>query len=59
MCIRDRAIDDALVYLEFVENAYATMNSPDELKAEILARYPSYMASSLVDIQNLFLFPKK
>jgi len=54
-----QAIDDALVYLEFVENAYATMNSGDELKAEILARYPSYMASSLVDIQNLFLFPKK
>ena len=54
-----QAIDDALIYLEFVEKTYADVNTGDELKAAILERYPSYMASSLVDIQNLFLFPKK
>ena len=30
-----------------------------ELKAAIIDRYPSYLAESLVDIQNHFLFPKK
>lgn len=54
-----QAIDDALVYLEFVESAYSKVNTGDELKAAIMERYPSYLASSLVDIQNLFLFPKK
>ncbi len=54
-----QSIDDALIYLEFVENVYAKVNTGDELKAAILERYPSYMAASLVDIQNLFLFPKK
>ena len=54
-----QAIDDALVYLEFVEDAYGKVESGDELKAAIMERYPSYLASSLVDIQNLFLFPKK
>lgn len=54
-----QAIDDALVYLEFVEAAYAKVDTGDELKAAIMDRYPSYLASSLVDIQNLFLFPKK
>lgn len=54
-----QAIDDALVYLEFVESVYSAVNTGDQLKAAILERYPSYMAASLVDIQNLFLFPKK
>ncbi len=52
-----QAIDDALVYLEHVKGAYARAQAPDELKAAILDRYPSYMAAGLVDIQNLFLFP--
>ena len=54
-----QSIDDALIYLEFVENAYAKVSTGDELKAAIVDRYPSYLAESLVDIQNLFLFPKK
>jgi len=54
-----QAIDDALIYLEFVEGVYEKASSGDELKAAILDRYPSYMAASLVDIQNLFLFPDK
>lgn len=54
-----QAIDDALIYLEFVENAFGKVSTGDELKAAILDRYPSYMAASLVDIQNLFLFPDK
>ena len=54
-----QAIDDALVYLEFVEQTYSKVTTGDELKAAIIDRYPSYLASSLVDIQNLFLFPKK
>ncbi len=54
-----QAIDDALVYLEFVESVYSKVSTGDQLKAAIIDRYPSYMAASLVDIQNLFLFPKK
>lgn len=54
-----QSIDDALVYLEFVESVYAKASTGDELKTAILDRYPSYLAESLVDIQNLFLFPKK
>ncbi|WP_282076639.1 MBL fold metallo-hydrolase [Epibacterium ulvae] len=53
-----QAIDDGLVYLDHVQTAYAVSSSGDELKAAILERYPSYMAAGLVDIQNLFLFPK-
>lgn len=53
-----QAIDDSLIYLDFVEAALARVNSGDELKREILNRYPSYRAASLVDIQNLFLFPE-
>lgn len=54
-----QAIDDALVYLEFVESVYSKVSTGDQLKSAIIDRYPSYMAASLVDIQNLFLFPKK
>ncbi len=54
-----QAIDNSLNYLKFVEGVYSKVNTGDELKAAILDRYPSYMAASLVDIQNLFLFPKK
>ena len=53
------SIDDALIYLEFVEGVYSKVNTGEELKSAILDRYPSYLAESLVDIQNLFLFPKK
>ena len=52
-----QAIDDSLIYLDFVEATLSRVNSGDELKREILARYPTYRAASLVDIQNLFLFP--
>ena len=54
-----QAIDDALIYLEFVESTYAKVGTGDELKAAIVDRYPSYLAESLVDIQNLFLYPEK
>lgn len=54
-----QAIDDALIYLEFVESTYAKVGTGDELKAAIVERYPSYLAESLVDIQNLFLYPEK
>ena len=54
-----QAIDDALIYLDHVKMAYAKAKSGDELKAAILEHYPSYLAAGLVDIQNLFLFPKK
>ncbi len=54
-----QSIDDALIYLEFVESTYAKVSTGDELKSAIIERYPSYLAASLVDIQNLFLFPKK
>lgn len=54
-----QAIDDALIYLEFVENTFNKVKTGDELKAAIMERYPSYLAAGLVDIQNLFLFPEK
>lgn len=54
-----QAIDDALVYLDHVKTAYQGANSGEELKTAILDRYPSYLAAGLVDIQNLFLFPKQ
>ena len=54
-----QAIDDALIYLDHVKAAYAKSDTGDALKAAILERYPSYLAAGLVDIQNLFLFPKK
>lgn len=54
-----QSIDDALIYLEFAEDTYSKVSTGDELKAAIIDRYPSYLAESLVDIQNLFLFPKK
>lgn len=54
-----QAIDDALIYLEYVESVYSKVKTGDELKTAILDRYPSYMAAALVDIQNLFLFPDK
>jgi len=54
-----QAIDDALIYLEFVENTFNKVKTGDELKAAIMERYPSYLAAALVDIQNLFLFPEK
>jgi hypothetical protein len=47
-----------LLYLDHAQSAYAKATTPDELKAAILERYPSYLAAGLVDIQNLFLFPK-
>jgi glyoxylase-like metal-dependent hydrolase (beta-lactamase superfamily II) len=53
-----QAIDDALIYLDHTQAAYAKAATGDELKAAILDRYPSYLAAGLVDIQNLFLFPK-
>ncbi len=53
-----QAIDDAIVYLDFVKAQFANAKSGAELKAAIMDRYPSYMASALVDIQNLFLFPE-
>lgn len=54
-----QAIDEGLVYLDFVKDAYGKASTGDELKSAIMERYPGYMASGLVDIQNLFLFPKK
>ena len=53
-----QAIDDALIYLDHAQTSYSKAATGDELKAEILGRYPSYLAAGLVDIQNLFLFPK-
>jgi hypothetical protein len=53
-----QAMDDALIYLDHVQAAYAKSETGDALKTAILDRYPSYLAASLVDIQNLFLFPK-
>jgi len=53
-----QAIDDAIVYLDFVKGQFATAKSGAELKAAIMDRYPSYMAAALVDIQNLFLYPE-
>ena len=53
-----QAIDDALIYLDHAQASYATAATGDELKSAILDRYPSYLAAGLVDIQNLFLFPK-
>ena len=53
-----QAIDEAILYLDHVKSAYAGAETGDQLKAAILERYPSYMAAGLVDIQNLFLFPK-
>ncbi|MEP6065423.1 MAG: hypothetical protein ABJ246_06275, partial [Paracoccaceae bacterium] len=53
-----QAMDDALVYLDHVQKSYAKAATGDELKAAILDHYPSYLAAALVDIQNLFLFPK-
>lgn len=54
-----QAIDDALIYLEFVEDTFNKVKTGDELKSAIMERYPSYLAAALVDIQNLFLFPEK
>lgn len=54
-----QAIDDAIIYLEYVERQLASVKDGAALKAAILERYPSYLAASLVDIQNLFLFPEK
>jgi hypothetical protein len=51
-------MDDALIYLDHVQAAYAKSETGDALKTAILDRYPSYLAAGLVDIQNLFLFPK-
>jgi len=53
-----QAMDDALIYLDYVKDAYAKSATPEELKKAIMDRYPSYLAAGLVDIQNLFLFPK-
>lgn len=53
-----QAIDDALIYLDHAQAACAKATTGDELKAAILESYPSYLAAGLVDIQNLFLFPK-
>lgn len=53
-----QAMDNAVVYLDHVQAAYEKAKTGDELKAAILERYPSYLAEGLVDIQNLFLFPK-
>lgn len=53
-----QAIDEGLVYLDHVQSAYEKAATGEDLKAAILERYPSYMAAGLVDIQNLFLFPK-
>ncbi len=49
-----QAIDDALIYLEFVERHFMSAKDGATLKADILDRYPSYRAAGLVDIQNLF-----
>ena len=54
-----QAIDDAIIYLDYVKAQYANAKDGDGLKLAILERYPSYLAAGLVDIQNLFLFPKK
>ncbi|MEO9650440.1 MAG: MBL fold metallo-hydrolase [Roseobacter sp.] len=54
-----QAVDNALLYLDHTQAAYEKAATGEELKTAILDRYPSYLAAGLVDIQNLFLFPKK
>lgn len=48
-----QAMDDALVYLDHVQGAYAKTTTVEELKTAILNRYPSYLAAGLVDTSRM------
>lgn len=54
-----QAVDESIAYIELAKAAYARVETGEEFKNAILERYPSYAAAPLLDIQNLFMFPKK
>lgn len=54
----DRSVfDQTISYLEYAKKIFESVDNGNDLKRQLIKRYPEYRAPAILDISNLYLYP--